>query len=177
MGHSKLSTRVPGLGNPAVVPALWQTGGPVVQLDNGDTGYCAHPRRWDDCFRAAIATATQIPIELVPDPQLHRRLRAGQTADEINEESWQAISRWLHRRGLQLVLHDTVPVDRERWIGVCRWPDHPTNPFADHCLVMSYDRIIFDPARSAVAPPGKRLRTWRGDEVTYGLSFDPRKKE
>jgi len=75
-----------------------------------------------------------------------------------------------------------VPVDRERWVGVCEadveWDEWgQANPFSDHCLVMSYDRLFFDPAANVRAPRGERLRTWLPTEITYGLSFDPKPKE
>ena len=149
---------------------------PTARLAKDGIGYYADPVRWDDCLRAAIATATQIPVGQVPDLRLHERLDAGDDPDEISEESWLRIARWAEDRGLRLMLHDTVPADRERWIGVCEytptWDEDEPNPFPDHCLVMSYGRVIFDPAASVIAPRGMRLRTWDADDVTYGLSFD-----
>lgn len=161
------------------VPRPNATTRPVVPLgEDGESGYYADPVRWDDCFRSAIATATQVPPEQIPDPRLQQRVRAGEDPDEISDESWERIARWAERRGWQLVLHDTVPVDRERWIGVCVDDGRGTdpNPFPDHCLVMSYGDIIFDVAGRASAPPGQRLRTWRPSDVTYGVSFDPTKR-
>lgn len=161
---------------------------PLARLsEDGEVGYYADPVRWDDCLRAAIATALQIPPEQIPDPRLHARLNAGDDPDEISDESWLRIAEWAERRGLQMMLHeeDEVPADRERWIGVCvytpRWDelwqmDEP-NPFGDHCLVMSYDRVIFEPAARAIVPRGMELQTWDASEVTYGISFDPREKE
>lgn len=92
---------------------------PNEHLGDGVVGYYADTTRQDDCFRAAIATATQIPIEQVPDLRLHDRLLMGDDPDEINADAWAKIAGWLDGRGLPLVQHEIVPVDRERWIGVC----------------------------------------------------------
>lgn len=154
------------------------------RLAGNEVGYYADPLRADDCFRAAIATATQIPIEQVPDLRLQARLNRGDDPDEVSEQSWQRIAEWAERRGLQLMLHEKheVPADRERWIGVCAVPAlvrlrleglPQARPFIDHCLVMSYGEIFFDPAATAIAPRGMRVQTWEPDDVTYGLSFDP----
>ncbi len=158
---------------------------PLARLgrDGTEIGYYADPTRWDDCMRAAIATATQIPIEQVPDPRLHDRWAAGDDPDQISDESWLRIAEWADRRGLQLMLHETVPADRERWIGICvytpSWHELvlAENPFPDHCLIMSYGDIIFDPAAMAVVPSGMRVQTWKPADVTYGLSFDLRERE
>ena len=40
----------------------------VTRLNDGEIGYQADGP--DDCFRAAVATVTQVPIEQVPDPRL-----------------------------------------------------------------------------------------------------------
>ena len=161
---------------------------PLAQLsEDGEIGYYADPVRWDDCLRAAIATALQVPPEQIPDLRLHARLDAGEDPDEISDSSWLRIAEWAERRGLRMMLHEEheVPADRERWIGVCvhpvRWHelarfDEP-NPFVDHCLVMSYDRVIFEPAARAIVPRGMEPQTWDASEVTYGISFDPREKE
>ena len=73
------------------------------------------------------------------------------------------------------MFHESVPADRERWIGVWVWPSTSPeiNPFTDHCLVMSYGDIIFEPSRAVTCKPGERLREWAAANVTYGLSFDP----
>jgi len=167
----------------------WKRDNQRVQLGDDGVGYYADAGLTDDCFRAAIATATQIPIREVLDLRLHCRLAEGEDPDEINVDSWQRIARWLAGRGLQLTRHDSVPVDRERWVGVCTCPPDLveeltaprlvrgkpwTNPFIDHCLVMSYDRVVFDPAANAHAPEGMRPRPWQSTDVTYGLSFDPK---
>ena len=170
-------------------------GHPVVSLveDGSEIGYCMRPTGTDDCFRAALATATQIPVEQVPDLRLDRRLRKGEDVERINRESWERMAEWLDGRGLELVFHRDVPVDRERWVGVCRGPTEATaavataagfrlgdNPFNNHCLVMSYGDIVFDPAigleLSDWLPRGARLRSWHPSQVVYGVSFDPKEE-
>lgn len=155
---------------------------PITRLENGDIGYACDPMRRDDCFRAAVATATQIHVEQLPDLRLQDRLDAGEDPDEISDESWQRIADWLDGRGLQLVVHKIVPADRERWIGVCVTPGltrilDERRQFTDHCLVMSHGTVIFDPAKSVMAPRGTEVKTWQPADVTYGLSFDPQMKE
>jgi hypothetical protein len=161
-----------------------------VQLPGGLVGYGME--RTDQCMPAALATVLQVPIERVPDPRLDDQLDAGRDPDEISRDARQSYGRWLDDRGLALVYHETLPVDRERWIGVCeytqkmwarnrmigRWHGlaldfpRPEEAFMDHCLVMSFDRLLFDPAIGLPAPPGTRLRHWRPDEITYGLTVD-----
>jgi hypothetical protein len=120
---------------------------------------------------------TQIPIEQVPDPRLHERLEAGDDPEQINAESWDRITRWLDSRGLRMTYYATfrtLPIDRERWLGVCVRPPDEANPcpFADHTLVMSYGDILFDPAAKAITARGWGVRKWQPCDVTYGLTFD-----
>lgn len=44
--------------------------------------------------------------------------------------------------------------------------------FNDHCLVMSHDRLIFDPSCSVIVPKGMQTLTYRPDQITYGISFN-----
>ncbi len=160
---------------------------PVVQLGDDGVGYCMHPTRPDGCLRVALATATQIPVDQVPDLHLDQRVRAGEDPEEISRDSWARIEQWLSGRGLRLVIHDAVPVDRDRWVGVIGGRvdeaamaavgvemGNADNPFLDHCIVLSYERIVFDPAVSLKPqlPPGMRLPTWQLSQIEYGLSFD-----
>ena len=171
----------------------------MVRLDDGTVGYAMAPDRTDDCLRAAVATVLQVPPEEVPDPRLRSRVDAGHDIDAINAQSWAQLERWLDGRGLRLVFHETVPTDQARWVGVC--PAPPTGRlaaqlnavlprrerralkrsgydtarhehFADHCLVMARDRVLFDPAVTLVAPMGLTLREWQATDVAWGLSFD-----
>jgi hypothetical protein len=49
--------------------------------------------------------------------------------------------------------------------------------FGDHCLVMSGDRVIFDPSCSVNLPPGLRIMRFDPSRISYGLSFDQVGKE
>jgi hypothetical protein len=145
-----------------------------------EIGYCMNPNplRTDTCFQAAIATVTQIPIEEVPDLNIDRRLKEGADPDELNRMGWDRIDRWAAKRGLTPRLWEQVPVPRRRWIGVvvieasrfARGHDEPV--FDDHCLIMSFDRLIFDPMCSVTPPPGMRLMDFRPTDITYGITFD-----
>ncbi len=171
----------------AHVPWPAQTQHPVLQLGADGVGYGMHPTRPDGCLRAALATATQIPVDQVPDLHLDQRVRAGEDPEEISRDAWARIGEWLSGRGLRLVLHDAVPVDRDRWVGVIGGRvdeaamaavgvemGNADNPFLDHCIVLSYERIVFDPAVSLKPelPRGMRLPTWQLSQIEYGLSFD-----
>jgi hypothetical protein len=134
-----------------------------------EIGYCMDPWRQDDCLAAAMATVLQQPIEQVPDLRLDGRLSAGEDADEIARRSWERINEWLERLGLQVVFHESPPLDRDRWIGVCG-PSEKT--FGDHCLVMSHDRLVLDPSISVARPPGETWCSFDPSHIYYGISFD-----
>jgi hypothetical protein len=172
---------------------------PVVRLtENGvdwgvepqagdEIGYAMAPHRHDDCFQAAVATVTQVPIEQVPDLALDRRLSEGADAEEISRTAWERFDAWATRRAFALRFWPEVPVDRPRWIGVVESPMgdarysytpdggvvlvEGTN-FNDHCLVMSHDRLLFDPSCSVRIPPGARPFAFTPDQITYGISFE-----
>ncbi len=133
-----------------------------------EIGYAMHPHRGDDCLSAAIATCTQIPIEQVPDLKLNHRSRVGESADEISRTSWERIERWAKRQALALVVSHEVPMPLDRWIGVTEG----TTPLGGHSLVMSHDRLFFNPSCS-VHLPGRATGRWRYDpsEITYGIAF------
>lgn len=107
-------------------------------------GMFPYPDRGDDCFPAAIATALQHPIEQVPDLRIDARIAAGEDPVTVSRSSWLRIDRWARELGFVLTIHDEVPVARDRWVGVC--PD-PAGSWmlGDHCLVMSRERLLFDP--------------------------------
>lgn len=145
--------------------------------------------------RPPSPTAIQVPIEQLPDLCLDRRALSGESVDEVNRTSWARMGAWLAKRGLALQFHEQVPVHRHRWVGVITAGplgdediDYLVNLlgvtreviegreyFNDHCLVMSYDRLVFDPSIGITPPPGLAVREWDPDEITYGISFD--KKE
>jgi hypothetical protein len=146
-----------------------------------EIGYGMDPYRTDDCFQAAIATCTQIPIEQVPDLQLDKRLSEGTSPEEISRASWDRIDWWAVKRRLRLTYFDHVPVPRERWIGVIEYrgpvpTEHHASGgnhgFTDHCLVMCHDRLVFDPSCSVRVPAGMRLLCFDPKDITYGISFD-----
>lgn len=170
-----------------------QTRSTVTLTEPGEVGYCME--RTDQCLQAAIATAIQVPIEQLPDLRLDQRVVRGEPTDEVNRTSWARMGAWLAKRGLALQFHEQVPVHRHRWVGVITAGplgdediDYLVNLlgvtreviegreyFNDHCLVMSYDRLVFDPSIGITPPPGLAVREWDPDEITYGISFD--KKE
>lgn len=152
-----------------------------------EIGYGMDPYDTDDCLRAAIATATQVPIEEVPALTLDQRLDRGEGPDEISRTTWQTIDRWADDRGLEGWFHEDVPVSRRRWIGVIATdhqvsvfidaagqvvPDEESATFNDHCLVMSHEDLVFDPSCSVKLPPGMRMMAYDPSEITYGISFD-----
>jgi hypothetical protein len=129
------------------------------------------PKRGDDCLAAAIATALQHPIEQVPDLRLDKRIEAGEDPREVSRSSWERIARWAEGLGLELTFHEQVPADRRRWIGVC--PDPKGSwMLGDHCLVMSRDRLVFDPSVSVKRPPGMTVARFSPSDIAYGISFD-----
>jgi hypothetical protein len=134
----------------------------VVRLPTGERGY--YQTRNDDCMRAAVATCLQVPIEDVPDPRLDERLAAGDDPDELDRLARAELEGWLAGRGLRLVRHWRLPVDRERWIGVSPGPGE----FGDHVLVMTRAEILFDPA--SYIPGMERLARLR--PLSYGITFD-----
>lgn len=156
----------------------------TVPLPEGDLGYVMV--RPDDCLRAAIATAIQVPSREIPDPRLDQRVRAGEDPETVSQDAWDRITRWLAGRGLKPTFHTHVP-GRRRWIAVCRgqsdeeadafrarWdvPADDLVPFQDHCIVMSYGHILFDPACGIPTEPGMRLRRWDSSDLMYGITFD-----
>lgn len=137
-------------------------------------GMFPYPDRGDDCFPAAVATALQVPIEQVPDLRIDARIAAGEDPVTVSRSSWLRIDRWARELGFVLTIHDEVPVARDRWVGVC--PD-PAGSWmlGDHCLVMSRERLLFDPSVSVVQPPGRTLVRFGPEQVAYGISFEPRR--
>jgi hypothetical protein len=129
------------------------------RLADGTVGY--HMRRTDDCWRAAVATCLQVPIEELPDARIDQRLAAGEPIEQVDEAAWSEMCEWLAARGWTLIEHSAPPVHLDRWIGIV-----PVNrPFASHSLVMTGPRVLFDPS----AKPG--VRTFYPIEVKLGYSF------
>jgi hypothetical protein len=145
----------------------------VMPEPGDEIGYAMDTYRTDTCMQAATATATQVPIEQVPDPDLDTRFRRGDDIDEINLAAWTRFARWADRRGLKMLLwsQDEVPVPRRRWIGVAE-TERPEPEFVDHCVVMAFDRLIFDPICGVKPPAGHEIRSFGPADITYGISFD-----
>jgi len=131
-------------------------------LADGSLGYFVRTGREDDCFAAAIATVLQVPIGQVPDPRIDERLAAGEAAAEIDRSAQRELARWLTRRGLRMAVHRSVPASRRRWIGVVPMP----GDFMNHCLVMSRETVLFDPATAA-----EGVRIFGLEDVRQALSF------
>lgn len=152
----------------------------VRRIEGNEIGYGMY--RDDTCLQAAIATAAQIPIQELPDLMMDQRLAEGESVDEINRASWALMESWLGERGLCMRFHDRVPVSLRRWIGVVGYPTRAPvgaglTQFMDHCLVMSFNRIVFDPLGPTTPPPGYQARKWRAADVTYGISIHDNKEE
>lgn len=137
------------------------------QLPDGTLGYFVRWPRKDDCQRAAIATVLQVPPEELPDPRIDERLAAGETAEEIDLSARRELHLWLAEHGLEMVVHQQLPLTHRRWIGVAE----REGAFMSHCLVMDRDEVLFDPARILGEKSG--LRRWKLADVTFGLSFEP----
>jgi hypothetical protein len=129
------------------------------RLSDGTVGY--HMRRTDDCWRAAVATCLQVPIDELPDAQIDQRLAAGESVEQVDESAWGEMCDWLASHGWMLIEHSDPAVHLDRRIGIV-----PVDrPFAAHSLVMTGPRILFDPA----VKPG--VRTFYPVEVKSGYSF------
>jgi hypothetical protein len=119
-------------------------------LEDGTTGYGMLPTRWDDCFRAAIATTLQIAPVDIPDPHIDQRLRHGHDPESIRSHAWAQLLAWLAGRGLCLRHHANVPVAHERWIGVC-----PAPATADEISAI-VDRVVAGESRASRRGPVPR---------------------
>ena len=100
---------------------------PTTVLGDGTAGY--YMRRGDDCWPAAIATVTQVPLDEVPDLRLDEQVELGQDPAEVELWAWQTVEDWCSDQALRMVLHTQLPARRRRWIGVVPVPD-TSNPTA-----------------------------------------------
>ena len=155
----------------------------IVKLKDGTRGYCMRADRLDECFAAALATLVQLPMSKVPDWRLHEREDAGDDPEQIRRDAAAQLDEWLGARGLQLVHHQTPPVECARWIGIC--PPSPevrrmfayahslgfhAGNFQDHCVVMAFAEVLHDPAIAVTPPSGSQLRTFHLSDVTHGFT-------
>lgn len=136
-------------------------------LRDGTTGWPTRYPRRDDCLAACVSTCLQVPIADVFDPCIDARLEAGETVEEVNRSLWAGLAAWLEARGLRLVVHETVPVPVERWIGIVP----RLGPFQDHCVVMTQNEVLFDPVNDTWVPK------WHPNDISWGLSFPPANQE
>ena len=171
--HSSITT--------ALAPLMLAGAPRTAELPNGLTGWFIRGARSDDCWAAALATCLQVPIGEVPDPRIDERLRCGDDPEEIYRSFWSEQRAWAAGRGLHMLVHRKVPVNRARWIGLVRRP----GLWMDHSLVMSGPDVLFDPlldfqlpALAAFAKIGGqqavakiRTRRWGADDVAVGFSF------
>jgi len=122
---------------------------PGVLLPDGDVGW--YQRSQTDCLRAAVATATQVPYEVLPDFQTDAELLA-----------------WATDQGWRLDRHEQPPTSARRWIGMS--PGYATHGGARHTLVMARERLYFDPGSGWVFDGGLRGEPARALE--YGLTLE-----
>lgn len=145
--------------------------GGVTCLPDGTVGYFMRAPRMDDCWCAAVATCLQVPIREVPDPCIDKKLTAGVRAEEINRSAWVRTERWLKKLGLRMIVHHKVPVPHPRWIGVARGHPGPRGQFADHCLVMTGDEVLFD-----TLPHLPYFVRLGAPDILWGVSFTKTRK-
>lgn len=46
--------------------------------------------------------------------------------------------------------------------------------YSEHCLVMSYDELLFDPGSTIEPPPGFAPRVWDTSEISWGITIEPK---
>jgi hypothetical protein len=143
------------------------TSGAPKRLADGTTGYTM--RSFDDCFPACVATVLGIPLRQLPQLGIDRRLRSGIDPQLVERDADKTMGHW------RMVEHNPPPWDVDRWVGVCEHQDWR----ASHCLVMSRDEVLHDPAPVNITLLGVRLglRVWAPDDIGYGITFDRTNKE
>jgi hypothetical protein len=136
-----------------------------LELGGGECGWIQ--ARQDDCLRMAVATLLQIPPYEVPDLEVDKQLERGHSPDLIAAAVVETYSVWAANRGLRMTVHDRLPVDRDRWLGVVIQPGY----FQNHCLIMQRRKVRFEPV-PPLAPRGLRLKRFQIGDVQYGVTFD-----
>lgn len=133
MTHT-IPLEIPGMpGAVAKVPTF------TCELPDGRTGY--YQRRLDDCLRASLATALQVPYEDVPDWPA----KPGTTADELAD--WEAVWDWAASLGYRLRFHNRPPEGCDTYLAL----DTPQDRFRHVVAVMAGH--FFDPG-SGIELPG-----------------------
>ena len=114
------------------------------------------------------ACLLQVPLEdRARSLRLDDRLAAGDDPDVIGREARAELDRWFADRGWRLVRHSELPIGSGGWIGVSAGGDEP---FDDHVVVMTEDRLVFDPASNWPAPMGYRVD--RNHTITSGWTIE-----
>lgn len=136
-------------GHPAVLREL------TVELAGGEVGYY---QRGQECFRAAVATAAQVPYEQVPEMYgLHELLP------------------WALEHGVFVDLPPD-PLNHRRWLGLGPSYEAPAEyavaPFARHTVVGSYGAIYFDPAAGWEFAGGLKAPPLALDEIEQYITIE-----
>lgn len=135
----------------------------TIALEDGATGY--YQRNFNDCLRAAVATATQIPYDEVLDTEP----RDGNGGQGAVVRGHQELCEWAADRGLRVEVLVDPPIDNEqRWVGITPRGEDGYR----HTIVIRYGGIYFDPASGFETPDGTEIATTR--EIEYGIAFHPR---
>lgn len=132
-------------------------------LEDGAVGY--YQRNMNDCLRAAIATAVQIPYEDVPDTEPTGAGGQGEWL-QVYSRLWE----WAAGQGIRLEFHTFPPICEAPWVGVTPRGDDGYR----HTIVIANGQLYFDPASGFETPDGTQIATTR--EVEYGITFT-RKEE
>ncbi len=137
-------------------------------LRDGTKGFLQ--RRRDDCLQFAIASAAQIPPNQIPDLRIEQQFGEGTEPEEINRRNLDTMVRWMHKCGMQIMVHNEAPVSERRWIAVT--PGREV--FGDHCVLMSRRDPLFDP--SQLLPPAHDEPVSLHDTTTilYALTIERR---
>jgi hypothetical protein len=122
---------------------------------------------------AAIATTLQAPD--VPDLKIDARLRAGMRPEDVDRVVRVELDAWLADRGLRARIHDRVPVNSERCIGVVPFPGW----FQGHCLVLRRGYLLHDPAGRGVEMVSRLLgvHIWDSADCRWAMSFEENKSK
>jgi hypothetical protein len=117
---------------------------------------------------ACVATVLQAPD--APDLGIDARLRAGMRPEEVDLVTGRELNEWLAGRGVRMRVHERVPVDSDRCIGVVPiegW-------FQSHCLVLRRGYLLHDPAGRGVGIVSALLgvHIWDSADVTWAMTFE-----
>jgi hypothetical protein len=142
-----------------------------VPLPNGLRGWTV--QRSDQCLQAAVATATQTPLDQVPDAHIDERLAAGADDDELAGQVFGDLERWAHGRGLEMLFEELAVPQPGLWIGLVKLRNFGMTLFADHCLVLAGDTIAWDPCAGIPVGRGLRVKIYSRLDITASVVFQP----